>query len=71
MAAVAEIQSRGSLTSLPDLLDRATRLHDVLSTGRTTSMLMSANPEFPMPGRNGRSPARDNPSRGNLTDISC
>jgi hypothetical protein len=30
---------RSSATSLPDLLDRATRLHDVLATGRTTSML--------------------------------
>ena len=39
MEAVAEGQNRGSLTSLPDLLDRATRLYDVLSTGRTTSMI--------------------------------
>ena len=35
MAALAEGQNRGSLTSLPDLLDRATRLHDALSAGRT------------------------------------
>ena len=49
MAAVAEGQNRGSLTSLPDLLNRATRLHDVLSAGRTASVLNSG-----FPGRDSR-----------------
>src|SRR5271156_5502374 len=57
MLAVAEGQSRGSLTSLPDLLDRATRLHDVLSTGRTASMLVGDDRSF----------GRDTPSRGNAS----
>ena len=51
MAAVAEGQNRGSLTSLPDLLDRATRLHDVLSAGRTASVLNSG-----FPGGDSRTP---------------
>lgn len=51
LVAVAEGQNRGSLTSLPDLLDRATRLHDVLSAGRTASVLNSG-----FPGRDSLTP---------------
>ena len=57
MEAVAEGQNRGSLTSLPDLLDRATRLYDVLSTGRTTSML--TNEGMPRFGRESTIPEED------------
>lgn len=64
MAAVTESQSRGSLTSLPDLLDRATRLHDVLSTGRTASMVTSELDLPPLPRDNSRASNRENTSRG-------
>jgi hypothetical protein len=37
MTAIVEGETRGSMTSLPDLLDRATKLHEVLATGRTAS----------------------------------
>jgi hypothetical protein len=39
MTAIVEGETRGSMTSLPDLLDRATKLHEVLATGRTASSL--------------------------------
>jgi hypothetical protein len=64
MAAVTESQSRGSLTSLPDLLDRATRLHEVLSTGRTASMMMTDMDLPPLPRDASRASFRDNTSRG-------
>ena len=60
MLAIAEGQSRGSLTSLPDLLDRATRLHDVLSTGRTASMLVGDRSTI----------GRDTPVRGDTSSQS-
>jgi hypothetical protein len=50
MTAVTEGQARGSLTSLPDLLDRATRLHEVLSAGRTATILDGSD-RFPGFGR--------------------
>ena len=65
MAAVVEGQNRGSLTSLPDMLDRATRLYDVLSTGRTTSM-MATSQGFPDRGPESRATSRA-PSSGILT----
>ncbi len=64
MAAVTEGQGRGSLTSLPDLLDRATRLHEVLSTGRTASMITSELDLPPLPRDNSRASNRENTSRG-------
>ena len=51
MGAVAQGENRGSLTSLPDLLNRATKLHDVLSTGRTVSILDNGSSRFPAFGR--------------------
>jgi len=39
MNAIAEGQARGSMTSLTGLLDRATKLHEVLATGRTASSI--------------------------------
>lgn len=66
MAAVAEGQNRGSLTSLPDLLDRATRLHNVLSAGRTASVLGSG-----FPRGDSRTPTEASASqRMNLYEIS-
>ena len=59
MAAVAEGENRGSLTSLPDLLHRATRLYDVLSTGKTTSMIGS-NDHFPGGGGDSRITPQEN-----------
>lgn len=43
MAAIMESEKRGSLTSLPDLMDRATKLYEVLATGKTASMLVDGS----------------------------
>lgn len=68
MEAVTERQQRGSLTSLPDLLDRATRLYDVLSTGRTTSMM--ANEGMPRFGRESTVQEED-PNRRPPHNVCC
>lgn len=63
MAAVLEGQSRGSLTSLPELLDRASRLHEVLSTGRTASILDTGRSGFPGVGRDTQRRLEENRSQ--------
>jgi hypothetical protein len=44
MVAVEESRERGSLTSLPSLLSRATQLYDVLASGKTASMILPGEP---------------------------
>ncbi|KAL9111910.1 MAG: hypothetical protein Q9227_003760 [Pyrenula ochraceoflavens] len=68
--AVKEAESRGSLTSLPDLIRRATRLASNLDRGKTASklgMLDILNSENALKDRN--SPNGKRRSQGSMSDI--
>ena len=68
--AVKEAESRGSLTSLPDLIRRATRLASNLDRGKTASklgMLDILASENRL--KNGSSPNRQRHSQGSMSDI--
>lgn len=50
MDAVRDAEARGSLTSLPDLIRRATRLASMMNEGKRPASRLNDLNDFPPPG---------------------
>ncbi|KFY21992.1 hypothetical protein V493_06932 [Pseudogymnoascus sp. VKM F-4281 (FW-2241)] len=65
MDAVRDAEARGSLTSLPDLIRRATRLASMMNEGKRPASRLNDLNDFPPPGGNGEKGKARNGRRRN------